>query len=140
MQRLDGLLELAKNSLEIKRKTIEKQTENGMYPYSAHYLKEVKARTGSYWFNHFNTIGLVGMNEACRNFLGCEITTPAGQQFALRVLGHMREVILSLIHISGLSSLPCGAAEGSHALGHRAGMRFGSHTAHHLGVFPPGQP
>lgn len=114
MQRLDGLLELAKNSLEIKRKTIEKQTENGMYPYSAHYLKEVKARTGSYWFNHFNTIGLVGMNEACRNFLGCEITAPEGQQFALRVLGHMREVITRFQeetgHVYNLEATP---AEGT---------------------------
>lgn len=53
--RLLDLMEIAKESLEIKRKTIEEQTRRGMYPYSAHYLENVKERTGSYWFNHFNT-------------------------------------------------------------------------------------
>ncbi len=64
---------IAKTSLEIKRKIIEEQTERGLYPYSAYYLRDVKARTGQYWYNHFNTIGLVGMNEACLNFLGKDL-------------------------------------------------------------------
>jgi len=59
--RLWRVIQLAKDSLEIKRKTIEEQTERGLYPYSAHYLRNIKARTGEYWFNHFNTVGLVGM-------------------------------------------------------------------------------
>jgi len=91
--RLLRMMEIARESLEIKRKTIEVQTEKGMYPYSAHYLKDVKARTGQYWYNHFNTIGLIGMNEACLNFLHKDITTPEGQQFALETLDFMRDVI-----------------------------------------------
>ena len=69
--RLWRMMQIAKTSLEIKRKTIEEQTGRGMYPYSAHYLQAVKDRFGDYWHNHFNTIGLVGMNEACLNFAGC---------------------------------------------------------------------
>ncbi|HBP37438.1 MAG TPA: ribonucleoside triphosphate reductase, partial [Clostridiales bacterium] len=90
--RLWRALQLSRDSLEIKRKTIEEQTERGLYPYSAHYLREIKARTGQYWFNHFNTVGLVGMNEACRNFLGSDhdLTTAEGQAFARRTLEYMR--------------------------------------------------
>ena len=91
--RLLDLMEIAKESLEIKRKTIEEQTRRGMYPYSAHYLENVKERTGSYWFNHFNTIGLIGMNEACLNFMGKDITTPEGQKFSLDILDFMRDTI-----------------------------------------------
>ena len=68
--RLWQQMNIAQNSLEIKRKVIENQTEKGLYPYSASYLKDIKAKTGSYWFNHFATIGLIGMNEACENLFG----------------------------------------------------------------------
>lgn len=93
--RLWQQMNIAKNSLEIKRKVIEEQTEKGLYPYSANYLKDVKARTGYYWFNHFNTIGLIGMNEACQNLLGREydLTTPEGQRFAVNTLNYMRGTI-----------------------------------------------
>jgi anaerobic ribonucleoside-triphosphate reductase len=94
--RLWQMMQAAKNSLEIKRKIIEAQTVGGMYPYSANYLKDVHERTGSYWYNHFNTIGLVGMNEACENFLGEDLTTAAGQKFALDTLEYMREVIAQI--------------------------------------------
>ncbi|NCC86853.1 MAG: ribonucleoside triphosphate reductase [Clostridia bacterium] len=110
------LMEAAKNSLEIKRKTIEEQTDRGMYPYSAHYLKNVKERTGSYWFNHFNTIGLIGMNEACLNFLGKgkDITTEEGQAFANKTLDYMRDVITGFQeetgHVYNLEATP---AEGT---------------------------
>ena len=85
----------AQKSLEIKRKVIEEQTAKGLYPYSANYLKDVKQRTGSYWFNHFSTIGLIGMNEACTNLLGVEhgIATPEGQAFAVKTLEYMRDII-----------------------------------------------
>lgn len=85
----------AKKSLEIKRKIIEEQTDKGLYPYSAYYLKDIKQRTGFYWYNHFNTIGLIGMNEACRNLLGCDVdlTTEKGQAFAIKTLNYMRNVI-----------------------------------------------
>ncbi|MEG1993756.1 MAG: ribonucleoside triphosphate reductase [Oscillospiraceae bacterium] len=94
-KRLKEMMDIAKESLEIKRKTVEKQTENGMYPYCRSYLKNVKERTGSYWFNHFNTIGLIGMNEACLNLLGkdFDITSPEGQAFANETLDFMRDVI-----------------------------------------------
>lgn len=85
----------AKKSLEIKRKIIEEQTAKGLYPYSEFYLKDVKLRTGCYWYNHFNTIGLIGMNEACQNLLGSDIdlTTEAGQAFGIKTLNYMRDVI-----------------------------------------------
>jgi ribonucleoside-triphosphate reductase len=93
--RLWQQINIAKDSLEIKRKVIEEQTQRGLYPYSANYLKDVKEKTGCYWYNHFNTIGLIGMNEACQNLLGydTDLTTEEGQQFALRALHYMREVI-----------------------------------------------
>ncbi len=93
--RLWQQINLAKNSLEIKRKVIEEQTARGLYPYSANYLKDVKQRTGFYWFNHFNTIGIIGMNEACLNLLGGgkDLTTPEGQQFSIRTLDYMRNII-----------------------------------------------
>ncbi len=96
--RLWQQMQLAKNSLEIKRKIIEDQTEKGLYPYAAHYLEDVKLRTGSYWYNHFNTIGLIGMNEACQNLLGREhdLTTKEGQKFAVTTLHYMRNVIQEL--------------------------------------------
>ncbi|SMC76295.1 ribonucleoside triphosphate reductase [Papillibacter cinnamivorans] len=85
----------AKDSLEIKRKVIEEQTDHGLYPYSANYLKDVKERTGSYWYNHFNTIGLIGMSEACQNLFGrdTDLTTPEGQRFAVDTLTYMRDII-----------------------------------------------
>jgi len=90
--RLDYLMELAKESLEIKRKTIEKFTEMGLYPYSKFYLRQVYQRFGQYWKNHFATIGLLGMNEAITNFMpGENITTPKGKAFAIKVLDFMRD-------------------------------------------------
>lgn len=85
--------DLAKNSLEIKRKVVESQTEKGLYPYCKFYLKDVKKRTGGYWSNHFNTIGIVGMNESLKNFFGedTDITTEKGQKFALKVMNYLRQ-------------------------------------------------
>ena len=88
---IDKYCDIAKSSLEIKRKIIEQQMENGLYPYSKFYLANVKERTGKYWNNHFNTIGIVGMNESLLNFMGKDITTPEGQAFAKKVMEHMRE-------------------------------------------------
>ncbi|MBQ4132702.1 MAG: ribonucleoside triphosphate reductase [Desulfovibrionaceae bacterium] len=91
--RLDNLVNLAKDSLIIKRKVLEQFTEGGLYPYTTFYLRDVKARTGRFWSNHFSTIGLVGMNECCLNLLDKGIATPEGQQFALRTLGHIRSLL-----------------------------------------------
>ena len=63
-------MELAKESLETKRKVLEKFTDGNLYPYTKYYLRNVKERFDEYWKNHFSTIGLVGMNEACLNLLG----------------------------------------------------------------------
>ncbi len=91
-EKLNNLMELAKESLEIKRKTIEKFTEIGLYPYSKFYLRKVHQRFGEYWKNHFATIGLLGMNEAIMNFMpGENIATPRGRAFAEKVLDFMRK-------------------------------------------------
>jgi ribonucleoside-triphosphate reductase len=90
-ERLETLMEIAKDSLEIKRKGLENFTENGLYPYSKRYLRHVKEGFGKYWKNHFSTIGLIGMNEAVLNLLGCDIASLSGKDFALKVLNFMRE-------------------------------------------------
>lgn len=92
--RLERLMILAKNSLLIKRNVLEKMTEQGLYPYSRHYLRSVKERFGGYWFNHFNTIGLVGMNESLLNFIGRDISSEEGRAFAIKVLDFMRDLLL----------------------------------------------
>ncbi|MDI6846933.1 MAG: ribonucleoside triphosphate reductase [Candidatus Bathyarchaeia archaeon] len=88
---LEALMEIAKDSLEVKRKVLEKFTENGLYPYSKRYLRIVKEGFGKYWKNHFSTIGLVGMNEAILNLFGYNIASPEALEFARRVLHFMRE-------------------------------------------------
>ncbi len=101
--RLWQQMNLAANSLELKRKVIEEQTTKGLYPYSANYLKAIKEKTGLYWFNHFNTIGLIGMNEACQNLFGAasDLTTPQGQQFAIKTLNYMRAEITEIQEKTG---------------------------------------
>jgi ribonucleoside-triphosphate reductase len=90
-ERLEKLMETAKDSLEIKRKGLENFTENGLYPYSRRYLRHIKEGFGKYWKNHFSTIGLIGMNEAVLNLLGCNIASAEGKDFAVKVLSFMRE-------------------------------------------------
>ena len=92
-QRLKNLMILAKDSLEIKRKTIENYTKKGLYPYSKFYLRYVYQRYKCYWENHFSTIGITGMNECCLNFLGENIAHPESKQFALKVMDFMRNVL-----------------------------------------------
>ncbi len=91
LQRVERLMLLAMGSLETKRKVLEGLTDRGLYPYTRFYLRHVKERFGQYWGNHFSTIGLVGMHEACLNLLGEGIDTPAGSRFAVRVLDFMRD-------------------------------------------------
>ncbi|MCX6807521.1 MAG: ribonucleoside triphosphate reductase [Patescibacteria group bacterium] len=95
--RVTRLMDLAHQSLKIKRKMIEKFTENGLYPYSRVYLQSIKDHTGSYWSNHFSTIGLLGMNEACQNLLGADkdIASREGYQLAIETLDLMRERLIS---------------------------------------------
>ncbi|MBU2545154.1 ribonucleoside triphosphate reductase [Patescibacteria group bacterium] len=88
--RLTNMMDLAKESLEIKRKALYNFMEKGLYPYSKFYLDGVKKIRGSHLGNHFSTIGLMGMNEALLNFLNEDMTTKAGKKFAIEVLGFMR--------------------------------------------------
>ncbi len=112
--RLCQMVHTAKKSLEIKRKVVEEQTARGMYPYSAHYLKDIKARTGQYWYNHFNTVGLLGMNEACLNLFNEDLTTENGQGFAMRTLSYMRELLTDIQEETGhFYNLEATPAEGT---------------------------
>jgi ribonucleoside-triphosphate reductase (formate) len=95
MECLERLMGIAKESLETKRKVLESFTEGNLYPYTKHYLRNVKHRFGEYWKNHFATIGLVGMNEACLNLLGKSIAAPEGQRFAKKVLDFMRRILIA---------------------------------------------
>jgi len=90
-ERLTKLMDLAKDSLEIKRKTIENFIEKGLYPYSKFYLAGIKKARDAYYNNHFSTIGLVGMNECLLNFMGENIGSEKGRKFTLEVLDFMRE-------------------------------------------------
>ncbi|AJF08316.1 ribonucleoside-triphosphate reductase (plasmid) [Geoalkalibacter subterraneus] len=94
LTRIAELIDLASESLELKRKILEGYFDQGLYPYSKAYLADVKARTGQYLANHFSTIGLVGMHEALLN-LGIEggITSKEGHTFAVETLTFMRENI-----------------------------------------------
>ncbi len=92
--RLEPLMVLAKQALEIKRKVLEKLTEGNLYPYAKYYLRNIKEHLGDYWKNHFSTIGLLGMNEACLNLLGKSIASPAGQKFSCLVLDFMRSKLI----------------------------------------------
>lgn len=91
--KLEELMDVAKDSLEIKRKVLEKYTENNLYPYVRFYLRNMKQKTGQYWKNHFSTIGLLGMNEALLNLMQKNIASPEGQEFAKKTLDFMREKI-----------------------------------------------
>ncbi|RKX60029.1 MAG: ribonucleoside triphosphate reductase [Thermodesulfobacteriota bacterium] len=90
-KRLELLMEIGRTSLETKRKVLENFTDKSLYPYTKFYLRNVKQRQGQYWYNHFSTIGLTGMNEACLNMLGCDIGATEGSAFAIKVLDFMRE-------------------------------------------------
>jgi ribonucleoside-triphosphate reductase len=115
--RLSKLMDIAKTSLEIKRKALEKFTEAGLYPYSKHYLSAVKERTGAYWSNHFSTIGIIGMNEAVANakWLNAKgIWIEHGKAFALKVMDFIREKLMEYQKETGnLYNLEATPAEGT---------------------------
>ena len=104
--RLDNLMRLAMESLEIKRKVVQRYLDADLLPYTKTYLGTLK--------NHFSTIGLVGMNEACLNFLGCSICDEEGHAFSVKVLEHMKAKIqdfqAATDHIYNLEATP---AEGT---------------------------
>ena len=111
---LQERMELAKSSLEIKRELLEKLTDANLYPYTKFYLRDIKSRFGVYWKNHFSTIGLVGMNEACLNLLDCAIGEEEGKAFALEVMDFMRAKIVEFQKETGSNyNLEATPAEGT---------------------------
>ncbi|GKH59702.1 anaerobic ribonucleoside triphosphate reductase [Campylobacter ureolyticus] len=107
-ERLDYLCELAKSTLEKKRKFIQEMYNRGLYPYTARYLPGFK--------NHFSTIGINGANEMIRNFTNDKenITTKFGREFSLEIIEHLREKIKTFQQVTGnLYNLEATPAEGT---------------------------
>ena len=114
MARLDRLVALASESLETKRKVLERLTEKNLYPYAKHYLRGIHERHGDYWHNHFSTIGLVGLSEAAVNLLGEGLDGERGRAFGLHVLDHLREKLSDLQEKTGhFYNLEATPAEGT---------------------------
>ena len=112
--KLDQLLNLAKESLEIKRKTLEGLTEANLYPYTKFYLRDVKKGTGEYWRNHFSTIGIIGMNEALINLIGKDIGSKRGQRLAREIMDHIRDQLVAYQEETGNNyNLEATPAEGT---------------------------
>lgn len=88
---LEQLMQLAKDSLEIKREALEKLTNANLYPYTSFYLRNIKKAFNQYWKNHFSTIGILGMNEALLNLLGKDIGSKESKEFANKALDYMRD-------------------------------------------------
>jgi ribonucleoside-triphosphate reductase len=95
-ERLGKMVLLSKESLSIKRKVLENFTEKGLYPYSKFYLRKIQECTGHYWQHHFSTIGIIGMNEACLNFLSTDIGSQSGLSFSLRVMDFIRSKVADI--------------------------------------------
>jgi anaerobic ribonucleoside-triphosphate reductase len=113
-ERLGSLMEIAKSSLEIKRKVLEAFTDNGLYPYSRRYLRHIKESYDKYWKNHFSTIGIVGINEAIINLLGQNIASRDGQAFAIKMLTFMRNRLADYQEETGsIYNLEATPAEGT---------------------------
>ena len=113
-ERLQRRVNLAIESLAIKRKVLEQFTDKNLYPYSKFYLRDIKNRSGVYWKNHFSTIGIVGMSEACLNFLGTDITTAQGQSFSVQVMDMLRSMIAEIQDRTGdIFNLEATPAEGT---------------------------
>jgi ribonucleoside-triphosphate reductase len=103
---LDRYMYLARHSLEIKRKMIQGNIDRWLLPYTKRYLGSVN--------NHFSTIGIVGMNEACSNFLNQDISTAEGQKFAIKVLRFMRDKLTEYQQETGhIYNLEASPAEGT---------------------------
>jgi ribonucleoside-triphosphate reductase len=112
--RLGAVMDLAKESLEIKRKAVDNFIEKGLYPYSKHYLSSVKKMRGSYFGNHFSTIGLIGMNEALLNFIGEGTGSEEGRKLAAEILDFMRNRLIEYQEKTGnLYNLEATPGEGA---------------------------
>ena len=105
---LDRLLELGKQSLETKRKLIQRLMDQGLFPYTKRYLGTLR--------NHFSTLGVNGINEMVRNFTGDahDITSERGHQLAVRLLDHVRARMTAFQEETGhLYNLEATPAEGT---------------------------
>jgi ribonucleoside-triphosphate reductase len=112
--RLNEIMDLAKQSLIIKREVIENLTASGLHPYSQFYLSDVKETHGQYWKNHFSTIGIIGMNDALLNFKNINIGDPDGKKFAEKVMNHIREKMIQYQKETGhMFNLEATPAEGA---------------------------
>ena len=113
-EHIEKTILLAKESLVIKRKILERFTDKNLYPYTKFYLREIKKGSGLYWKNHFSTIGIIGMNETCLNFLGENIGSEQGQTFSLKVMDFIRDMIAEIQEETGdLFNLEATPAEGT---------------------------
>ena len=111
---LAELMDMARDTLETKRKVIEKLTDANLYPYTKFYLRDIHKRFNEYWKNHFSTIGLIGMNEAALNLLGVDIGSKEGKEFGERVLDFMRDRLLEYQEETGNNyNLEATPAEGT---------------------------
>ena len=112
--RISDLMRIAYESFEIKRKQLERLTEEGLYPYSRFYLQGIRERSGRFWDNHFSTIGLLGMHEAMLNLVGKGIDTPEGKSLSVRTLQFMRSQLETYQEETGhLYNLEATPAEGT---------------------------
>jgi len=112
--RIEKTMDIARASLEIKRKALEAFTDNGLYPYSRRYLRNIKQASGKFWKNHFSTIGIVGVNESIVNLLGQNISTKEGLEFAVKTLTFMRKKLMKFQEESGdIYNLEATPAEGT---------------------------
>lgn len=113
-ERLARQMDIAKESLEIKRKILEQLTHANLYPYTKFYLRKIREAYGSYWKNHFSTIGLIGMNEASMNLFGEDLVSKTGHEFAKEVLDFMRKRLVDYQKETGnLYNLEASPAEGT---------------------------
>jgi ribonucleoside-triphosphate reductase len=113
-ERLTSLMEIARDSLETKRKVLERLAAEDLYPYTRYYLRDIFERRNEYWGNHFSTIGLIGMHEACLNLLDTGIDSDTGHDFAQRVLNFMRDLLTKFQEETGhMYNLEATPAEGT---------------------------
>jgi ribonucleoside-triphosphate reductase len=126
---IEKYLDLAKESLEIKRDTIEQlASERNLYPYSRHYLKDIYERNQSYFLNHFSTIGVIGGHEACMNLLGVGIDSEEGKELIENVMNYIRMKLQEYQHETmnfyNLEAIP---GEGtSHRLANKDYKKYGN--------------
>ena len=102
IEKIYRLMDIAKESLLIKREVIENLADKGLYPYTQFYLRSIKKRHGKYYANHFNTIGINGMNEACLNMIGKDLSHKRSIEFTKYVMKRMNAKLREYQEETGL--------------------------------------